>query len=417
MLLLRYTQQRLRSLIAEVDQSLNLEFPYPDSEEALHSLKGIFEEHLHALGALTPKNQGDVVAQSCQLALRAICDYLFFVGFIVRSTAIRNAFEAFGPLLRLAGGVLEPGKPPKEQRTKLVLSSEWDYSPYTFPVVKRLSDYIFIGLPAPESSNPLLLPLSGHEIGHAVWHRGTVRQQCMAEARSAVIQALQNNLVEYRKLFPALAAVPDDQLGQDFRAIESWQPALQWCLHQAEETFCDFVGLGIFGESFFHAFAYLLAPGYGSRAPVYPDIAVRVQRQAASAAAFGITFPPSLSGIFKPDTFQSGPNETFLVKIADEAVEMLSSDLLARAKLAACAAPARASDEEIQRIKACIGEMVPAENCESIADIINAAWLAYHDEKLWDGYGVPADRKHDVLRDVVLKNLEIFEIEQIQGAA
>ena len=35
--------------------------------------------------------------------------------------------------------------------------------------VNNLPGFVFIGLPAPESANPFLIPLGGHELGHSAW--------------------------------------------------------------------------------------------------------------------------------------------------------------------------------------------------------------------------------------------------------
>ena len=56
--------------------------------------------------------------------------------------------------------------------------------------------------------------------------------------------------------------------------------------------------------------------------------------------------------------------------------------------------------------------MVPAEDCKTMADILNAAWLANDDETLYNEPPALKDRKSEVLKELCLKNLEVFEIEQ-----
>src|SRR5439155_22334513 len=142
-----------------------------DSKAALDQLRTLFERKLQRLEAFAPGSDLSIISQECRVTLLALYQYLPLLGFILRSTNVRNAFEAFGPFLRLAGDVLEPGIERSQRKTKLLLSSEWDYSPFTYPTIPDLPKFLFIGLPAPESANPLLIPLAGHELGHAVWSR------------------------------------------------------------------------------------------------------------------------------------------------------------------------------------------------------------------------------------------------------
>jgi len=44
---------------------------------------------------------------------------------------------------------------------------------------------------------------------------------------------------------------------------------------------------------------------------------------------------------------------------------------------------------------------------------LNASWQAYHDIDLWKSIPDVLERKDQILKDLVLKNIEIFEVEQI----
>jgi hypothetical protein len=116
---------------------------------------------------LDVKSHPTVVLQQCGLSLNALFVAMPLAGFLVRSTNVRNAFELYRPLLRLARDLLEPTVTPDQRRTRLVLSSEWEYSPLSYSELPDLPGVVLIGLPAPESSNPLLVPLAGHELGHS----------------------------------------------------------------------------------------------------------------------------------------------------------------------------------------------------------------------------------------------------------
>ena len=58
---------------------------------------------------------------------------------------------------------------------------------------------------------------------------------------------------------------------------------------------------------------------------------------------------------------------------------------------------------------------MPAEKCKCLADILNAAWLAYRDLAFWEHNPQIAERKDTILKELVLKNIELFEIEQTLG--
>ena len=44
---------------------------------------------------------------------------------------------------------------------------------------------------------------------------------------------------------------------------------------------------------------------------------------------------------------------------------------------------------------------------------MNSAWQAYHNPDLWKNIPDVLGRKDQILKDLVLKNIEIFEVEQI----
>ena len=89
----------------------------------------------------------------------------------------------YAPVLRLARRLLGPD-------TKLLLSSEWDYSPFVYLPTRDLPEFVLIGVPAYESSNPLLISLAGHELGHNVWNQQDLGKKYDAALRTEVLKAL-----------------------------------------------------------------------------------------------------------------------------------------------------------------------------------------------------------------------------------
>ena len=74
---------------------------------------------------------------------------------------------------------------------------------------------------------------------------------------------------------------------------------------------------------------------------------------------------------------------------------------------------AKSDKGESERINARFKLVVPAKNCKGLAEILNAAWTAYNDEHLWDSIPQVAENRETILKELVLKNIEIFEVERI----
>jgi hypothetical protein len=313
----------------------------------------------------------------------------------------------------MAGDVLEPTVAPDARTTKLLLSSEWDYSPFTYPNIRDLPKFLFIGLPAPESSNPLTLPLAGHELGHSVWEAKAFKAAHTAKAKQGIIAAITGDWKTYIDTFH-LNIAPKD-LTTDLAAIESWSLALAWCLRQIEETFCDFLGLRLFGTSYLHAFAYVLSPGTGGRTVWYPSMPARVANLTVAAHTYGVKTPAGYQALFLQHV--SGPLaqvDRYRVGIADKATASLIPDLikLANDVVSASALEAPSAAEELRVLERFV-RVVPAEQCASIVDIVNAGWAAFLDDNFWKDLPTIKPRKNEILKELVLKNLEIFEIEHM----
>lgn len=155
MLSLEFSPARVRAFLDEITKLEASDFPYPHSKQALLSIERVFEEFLGHLEKLDKDSDPQTIRAACVAEVSGLFDYLPILGFILRSTNTRNAFETYGPVLRLCQKILGPN-------TKLLISSEWEYSPFTYTRVTHLPNFVLIGLPAHESSNPLLLPLAGH---------------------------------------------------------------------------------------------------------------------------------------------------------------------------------------------------------------------------------------------------------------
>lgn len=109
-----------------------------------------------------------------------------------------------------------------------------------------------------------------------------------------------------------------------------------------------------------------------------------------------------------------GQADKYRLKVADNVLDGLVTTLCSKAdELVAACRCAKRDTGEVDKIVARFRLVVPASNCKTLADILDAAWIAYSDDTLWSDIPQIARQKQLVLLELVLKNIEIFEVEQI----
>lgn len=410
-----YACKRIEATLAEIERLKEGDFPYGHSQEALYKICQVYEGDLHQLESIDDQNDVATVNRTCAIALSNMFRYLPFLGFVLRSTNLRNAFEVYRPLLDLASDVLEPGVVKLNRKTWLLLSSEWQYSPFIYKEVPTLLDFVLIGLPAPESGNPFLLPMAGHELGHRVWARKQLATALKVPVEQEVQRLIFSRWNEFQQVVhpQTVATTPT---ASDLFVLESIDWTSSVTRLQAEESFCDLLGLRIFGVSYLYAFAYLLSPTLlGQRSPVYPNILKRVSNLLGAAQNYQVVAPEGYISMFEDQREPDLPKkEEFLLSVADTALARFVPTLIQFANQAIVeAGVVDVSDEEAQRIYGRLQLMVPAEKSKSLADILNAGWLAYNSPNLWSDVITDAKLRSSTLKELVLKNIEVFEIEQI----
>jgi hypothetical protein len=406
-LVLRYSKERLQAFLEEVGHLKECDFPYDESKDALSLIEKTFKQHLERLGDLSAESHEGTVAQSCTAALGALFNYLPILGFILRSTNVRNAFEVYGPLRNLAQALLGSD-------TKLIISSEWDYSPYTIYRIPSLRNFVFIGLPAHESSNPLLIPLAGHELGHSYWDKHKLETRYMPTIRKKIIDSIKSDWKAYIKIFPGSNK---EKIDKDLFETKKWEPALLWAQSQVQESFCDFFALRIFSESYLHAFSYLLAPGQpGKRSPKYPTTQRRVSDLLTAAGQFDIDVPNNYTGLFKDcDNPFEDQRQMKLLEYADEAAETAVRELIKKIEEIKNIFPACSPGDVTNILRSFSESMVPAGQAGTLANIVNAAWRAFHDADLW--LNLPkSESKERILKELTLKTIEVLEYERLIGS-
>ena len=394
--------QRLSAAIKEIERLKQSEFPYAHPREALELLEKRFRGHQ----SLIEKSPPLLLATACKNSLRDLFLYLPFLGFLLRSTNVRNSFEAYDPLLGLARTLLG-------EDTKLIISSEWEFSPYTYKPIPGLKDFVLIGLPATESSNPMLLPSAGHELGHSVWDSKGFSSVLEDKIKRAVLEEVrERRWNEYEGIYPH---TKKDELN-DLFAKHTWAPAVDWALLQSEEMFCDFFGLRLFAESYLHAFAYLVSPGRsGTRSLRYPNTQKRVRHFLAAANALGVVAPAGYVDQFEDEAEPNDPRLMFLVSVADTVSGNLLQELIALVEQVSTeiVLPTRSSSNVAKISQLFQSQVVPAKEAYPLTDLLNACWVSALQEDLWKDRQqiLPEDRER-ILKDLVLKSIEVAEINE-----
>lgn len=403
MVALDYSKARIDAVLLEIRRLKDSDFPHKDSRFALGKIEEHFESIRRDLQCISTANDPDLVRTLCSESLKQIFDYHKLLGFLLRSTNVRNSFEIYGPILRLCQQILG-------SKTRLVLSSEWEYSPHVYPVFAALPGVVLLGLPAAESGNPLLTPLAGHELGHTAWQQNGVLSRVTKNLEQALNARAQDRASDYKSIFGGDV--------NDLFANQNLSQAHSWAARQAEETFCDFMGIRLFGESYFHAFSYLLVPGLTTlRSPLYPSTKLRISNAVAAGKRFRADVPGDFQGSFVEAKVPSDERFKFLLDLAEVALNAVVTKLLDEVdKVGNQLNIPRPSSDRSQEALQAFRLMVPAKNAESLVNILNAGWKAYHDDDMWKELPNVYAERTVILHELVLKSIEVLEIEQLLGA-
>lgn len=400
--------ERLNSAVELIRHLKAGELPYDAARLVLDRLETQFTFRIEKL-----RTRDDSITKNSRESLAALYELFDIIGFIVRSTDTRNSFELYGPLRRLVKEVV--GK-----EFDLVLSSEWDYSPFTYPNLLQagsdLEDIVLIGLPASETTGSLVIPLVGHELGHPIWLVNKLEDLFKPHLKSAF-----KNELTSEEHWPQVEALFGNQLSKStLREREDlWSPAFDLLEAQIEEIFCDCIGLGLFRESFLLSFAHYTSPGFAQRNSNYPSIDDRVDAQISTARSYGITIPDGYKAQFQQ---HSSP-----VDIRTE-IFLGVNDSVARAFHSECASVARQilemkgafgfSTAAMQEVFKAFKKGSPAQTVQPLTVIVNAGWKMYAEkfapwQKSFPSIFEDPVRRNEVLSDLVYKSIEVSEIDHL----
>jgi hypothetical protein len=210
---LAYAQRKLRAFIRAIKELQASEFPHQDSKAALLELGQHFQARLVRAERVLPCDAFAVDETLSQINA-SVSRYTAFLGFLLRSTNVRNAFETYFPLKRLVCQIIEPA-------THLITSSEWLFIPFTYPMtLDALPNYVLVGAPAPEAGNTLIVPLAGHEIGHSAWRRHRIQDNIKSNFVGNIASALESHPAERDSLVQSASGRPV-QLGSLCKKLTS----------------------------------------------------------------------------------------------------------------------------------------------------------------------------------------------------
>lgn len=401
-------KSKLAGALAEVQKLKASEFPHNDSRDALENIEGVFHELTGNLNDLAEDSDEQLIKAECAEVNKQLARNLPLLGHILRSTNIRNAFEFHGPVLQIAQKLLG-------EDVKLILSSEWEFSPFSYPpIYSHLIDFVFIGFPASESSNSLIIPLVGHELGHLVWQKKKYKDQLSLEVRNAIINGIKKRWQDFKIIFlGTVGDVNQDNLMTDLVLIPIWGTSYRWALRQCEEVFCDFLGLMIFGVSYLFAFEYILSPYLGeSRSPRYPSIIDRVRYLSKAASRFGIEVPVGYSENFSNEPEELKRHEKYLATVSDNAVATILDRLMVLAEGAVAEAGLYLpKTDAADRVYKAFEMLVPACDIGNLGELVNGGWKARLDQNLWYNNKAVWHRREQVINDLLLKSIEVMEVE------
>jgi len=305
---------------------------------------------------------------------------------------------------------------------EVIMSSEWDFSPLTYPMtVSVLPEHVLIGMPSSESSNALILPLAGHELGHSVWRKEQLESKWAREVHQGAKDCLQLRWSDFQRAFPEHAAVKptDTELANNMFLVHVQSDIVGLTLNQIEEIFCDAVGSHLFGPSYACAFHYLLAPSLGGTRPIeYPPLAIRATLLASCSGINLNTIGfPAYAAEFQDVQPSLAPRDDFISRAADEIAKKLSQRMYDDAR-ALVMTKARAFTPDYDSELAILRMFeagIPSQSPRSLADILNASWTYVRDKA--SGFDEDERPLLEWISELALKSIEVLEYRSRIGHA
>ena len=103
-----HTQQKLNAITAQIEQLLLADFPHPASEDALRCFAVFFQKQKERLQKAAVGKSPGTLSSTCTTVNERILQFLPLLGFLLRSTNVRNNFEAYDAFVQLAEALIGP---------------------------------------------------------------------------------------------------------------------------------------------------------------------------------------------------------------------------------------------------------------------------------------------------------------------
>jgi hypothetical protein len=269
-------RDRLHNFETQLDAISRSEFSLPGTRKALECARLEVARLRTELDEVVQLADLDLIVSQAITINQKLFAFTNYLGILLRSTNLRNSFEAYYALNEFTQAFNIPNE-------RLIISSEWDSAPFYIPTPPAaLERFVFIGFPAFASRNALVLPLAAHEIGHAIWRLRELDAGLNKKADEQLRRLIDQDVPDFRRVFGI-----DGDLFYEEERDRLIGNCLKIISSQSQEVFCDIFGSTLFGLSYLYAFDFFLSPGFGSREPDYPSLVDRVRyiKMAASQIA------------------------------------------------------------------------------------------------------------------------------------
>ncbi|MEH3102639.1 MAG: hypothetical protein PGN12_01875 [Sphingomonas phyllosphaerae] len=384
----------MASFREQISELQNYGFPHEDGVEAL----SLIDQHFRGLADEIEDTEADMspglIDGVCVHVTAQVGKAIVILGLILRSTNVRNPFELHYALAQMVRSAIG-------RHVRVLVSSEWTYTPFTWPMnFDLLPDFVIIGTPASESSNALVAPLAGHEIGHSAWRHFKEISTAVAKALNPTIDAaLERQPDVRRKLLEELKL---DELGG--RVIT--ERCAVSTMKQVEEVFCDLFGLYLFGTAYLHAYDYLVAPGAAVATLDYPSDERRVRILCEAAHTWDIPLERDFTDRWrKTSAHPEHPRMYEIVsEVVDELAPQIRSMLFEKMQADGVQLP---NEPMVTAVMEAFKRNEPYDGRASVAEIVIAGW-----RNLLSAGGLAKAEDRDrlrVLNDLMLKSIEVAE--------
>jgi hypothetical protein len=90
--------EKIDSAISMVERLIDGDYPHPDSKEALIRIRSVYQDDRELLISIDASAAQDTILEYCRRANINLVRFKAFLGLLLRSSNIRNAFELYFPI-------------------------------------------------------------------------------------------------------------------------------------------------------------------------------------------------------------------------------------------------------------------------------------------------------------------------------